>query len=72
MKNLARCAMVVCSQCGQRPLFFAKVLLRNFRRMKWWIDSVVEVTRAVKADDVSLKMQQEFYEKSRHLLDMQQ
>jgi creatinine amidohydrolase len=39
--------------------------------MKWWIDSVVQAIRAVKADDVSLKLQNEFYEKSKHPLDTQ-
>ncbi len=29
-------------------------------QMKWWIDSVVKAIKAVKADDVSLKMQKEF------------
>jgi creatinine amidohydrolase len=38
-------------------------------QMKWWIDSVAKVIRAVKADDVSLKLQNEFYEKSNHPLD---
>jgi creatinine amidohydrolase len=37
--------------------------------MKNWIDSVVECIHAVKADDVSLKLQTEFYEKSKHPLD---
>ena len=40
-------------------------------QMKWWIDSVVKAVRAVKADDVSLKLQKEFYEKSTHPLDTQ-
>ena len=40
-------------------------------QMKWWIDSVVKAIRAVKADDVSLKLQKEFYEKSLHPLDTQ-
>ena len=40
-------------------------------QMKWWIDSVVKAIRAVKADDVSLKLQKEFYEKSTHPLDTQ-
>jgi creatinine amidohydrolase len=40
-------------------------------QMKWWIDSVVKAIQAVKADDVSLKLQNEFYEKSRHPLDTQ-
>ena len=38
-------------------------------QMKWWIDSIVKAIRAVKADDVSLKLQNEFYEKSKHPLD---
>lgn len=40
-------------------------------QMKWWIDSVVKAIRAVKGDDVSLKLQNEFYEKSTHPLDTQ-
>jgi creatinine amidohydrolase len=40
-------------------------------QMKWWIDSVVKAIREVKADDVSLKLQNEFYEKSAHPLDTQ-
>jgi creatinine amidohydrolase len=40
--------------------------------MKGWVDSIVEALRAVKADDVSLKLQNEFYEKSRHPLDTKQ
>ena len=40
-------------------------------QMKWWIDSVVKAIRAVKADDVSLKLQNEFYQKSNHPLDTQ-
>jgi creatinine amidohydrolase len=40
-------------------------------QMKWWIDSVVKAIRAVKADDISLKLQNEFYEKSKHPLDTQ-
>jgi creatinine amidohydrolase len=40
-------------------------------QMNWWIDSVVKAIRAVKADDVSLKLQNEFYEKSTHPLDTQ-
>jgi creatinine amidohydrolase len=39
--------------------------------MKWWIDSVVKAIRAVKADDVSLKLQDEFNQKSTHPLDTQ-
>ena len=37
--------------------------------MKGWIDSIVECLRAVKADDASLKIQNEFYEKSKRPLD---
>jgi creatinine amidohydrolase len=37
--------------------------------MKGWIDSIVECIRSVKADDASLKLQNEFYEKSKHPLD---
>ena len=40
-------------------------------QMDWWIDAVVKTIRAVKADDVSLKLQNEFYEKSKHPLDTQ-
>jgi creatinine amidohydrolase len=39
--------------------------------VKNWIDNIVECIRSVKADDVSLKLQNEFYEKSRHPLDTQ-
>lgn len=34
-----------------------------------WISTIVEAIRAVKADDASLKIQNEFYEKSKHPLD---
>jgi creatinine amidohydrolase len=37
-----------------------------------WIQAVVEALRAIKADDASLKLQNEFYEKSRHPLDTKQ
>ena len=37
--------------------------------MKNWIDAIVEAIRAAKADDQSLKIQNEFYEKSKHPLD---
>ncbi len=37
--------------------------------MKGYIDSIVECIRAVKADDASQKIQNEFYEKSKHPLD---
>ncbi|HEY8670174.1 MAG TPA: creatininase family protein [Terriglobales bacterium] len=42
--------------------------LGNFQ-MKWWVDSIAKAIRAIKADDVSLKLQNEFYEKSRHPLE---
>jgi creatinine amidohydrolase len=38
-------------------------------QMDWWIGAVVKVIRAVKADEASLKLQNEFYEKSKHPLD---
>ncbi len=38
-------------------------------QMKWWTDAVVNVIRAVKADNESLKLQTEFYEKAKHPLD---
>jgi creatinine amidohydrolase len=37
--------------------------------MKNWIERTVEALHAAKADDASLKIQNEFYEKSRHPLD---
>jgi creatinine amidohydrolase len=37
--------------------------------MNGWIDSIVESLRAVKADDTSLNLQSEFYQKSKHPLD---
>jgi creatinine amidohydrolase len=37
--------------------------------MDWWIDTLVKTIRAVKADVASLKLQNEFYEKSQHPLD---
>lgn len=37
-----------------------------------WISAIVEAIRAVKADDASLKIQNEFYEKSKHPLDTPQ
>lgn len=40
-------------------------------QMKWWTDSIVKAIKAVKADDVSPKLQKEFYEKSTHPLDTQ-
>jgi creatinine amidohydrolase len=50
---------------------FATKELGEFQ-MKWWIDSVVKAIKAVKADDVSPKLQKEFYEKSTHPLDTPQ
>jgi creatinine amidohydrolase len=40
--------------------------------LKAWIGQIAAATRAVKADDASLKLQNEFYEKSKHPLDTQQ
>ena len=40
-------------------------------QMDWWIDTLAKTIRAVKADEVSLKLQNEFYEKSKHPLDTQ-
>jgi creatinine amidohydrolase len=37
--------------------------------MDWWINAVTKAIRAVKADEDSLKLQNEFYEKSKHPLD---
>jgi creatinine amidohydrolase len=37
--------------------------------MKSWIDTIQETIRTVKADNASLKLQNEFYEKSHHPLD---
>jgi creatinine amidohydrolase len=46
----------------------ATVELGKFQ-MDWWIDAIVKVIHAVKADEESLKLQNEFYEKSQHPLD---
>jgi creatinine amidohydrolase len=48
----------------------ATVELGKFQ-MDWWIDAVVKTIRAVKTDDVSLKLQDEFFEKSKHPLGTQ-
>ena len=40
--------------------------------IKNWVDAVVECIQAVKADDNSLRIQNEFYEKSKHPLDTKQ
>jgi len=37
-----------------------------------WVASIVEALRAVKADDASLRLQNEFYEKAKHPLDTKQ
>jgi creatinine amidohydrolase len=37
--------------------------------VKWWIDLIVDSIKAVKADDSSLKLQNEFFEKAKHPLD---
>jgi creatinine amidohydrolase len=39
--------------------------------MQSWITAVVRAIKAIKADNESLKLQQEFYEKSAHPLDTQ-
>jgi creatinine amidohydrolase len=41
-------------------------------QMKWWVDSVSKAIEGIKADDVSLKLQNEFYEKSSHPLNTPQ
>ncbi len=38
-------------------------------KMKAWIDAIVTAIRAVKADDTSLQMQNEFFEKAKHPLE---
>ena len=40
--------------------------------MEAWIKAIVDATRAVKADQESLKLQNEFFEKARHPLDTRQ
>ncbi len=40
-------------------------------QMNWWVDQIAKAIKEVKADDVSPKMQKEFYEKSTHPLDTQ-
>lgn len=37
-------------------------------QMNWWINTLVKTIQAVKADDESLKLQNEFYEKAKHPL----
>jgi creatinine amidohydrolase len=41
-------------------------------QMNWWIDSIAKAVAAIKADDVSPKLQNEFYEKSTHPVDTRQ
>jgi creatinine amidohydrolase len=45
--------------------------LGNFQ-MDWWIAEIVKVIGAVKADQTSLQLQNEFYEKAQHPLGTQQ
>jgi creatinine amidohydrolase len=40
--------------------------------MNWWISTLVKVIQSVKADNESLKLQNEFYEKAKHPLDTPQ
>ncbi len=40
-------------------------------QMDWWSSEIAKIIRAVKADDASLKLQNEFYEKSKHPLETQ-
>jgi creatinine amidohydrolase len=40
-------------------------------KMKAWIDAIVAAVRAVKADQASLQLQNEFFEKAKHPLDTQ-
>ena len=41
-------------------------------QMDWWINQIVEVIRGVKADQASLQLQNEFFEKAKHPLDTKQ
>jgi creatinine amidohydrolase len=41
-------------------------------QMNWWVNRIVEVIRAVKADEMSLKLQNEFFEQAKHPLDTKQ
>lgn len=41
-------------------------------QMNWWIGELVKVIKAVKADDESLKLQKEFYDKAQHPVDTAQ
>ena len=41
-------------------------------QMNWWVSQIVEVIRGVKADQASLQLQNEFFEKAKHPLDTKQ
>jgi len=41
-------------------------------QINWWVDAVAKVIAAVQADDVSPRLQQEFFEKTTHPLDTRQ
>ena len=41
-------------------------------QMNWWVGRIAEVIRAVKADQTSLQLQNEFFEKTKHPLDTKQ
>ena len=41
-------------------------------KMQNWIETLVKAIRAIKADQASLSLQNEFYEKSKHPLDTKQ
>ena len=41
-------------------------------QMNWWVKSIANVIHAVKADENSLRLQNEFYEKAQHPLDTKQ
>ena len=49
----------------------ANTMLGEFD-MKAWAEGIAGVIRAVKSDQVSLRLQNEFYEKSKHPLDTKQ
>jgi len=40
--------------------------------MKLWISTIADALRAIKADENSLRLQNEFFEKSKHPLDTKQ
>jgi creatinine amidohydrolase len=41
-------------------------------QMNWWVDSVSHVLAAIKADDTTLRLQQEYYQKTTHPIDTPQ